>query len=97
MIPQNNPLANYLTYKSAIDSAISRVLAKGRYVLSDEVFAFEQEFADYIGVKYVVSVGSGTEAIHLALRACGIGQGDRVITVSHTAVATIAAIEMCGI
>jgi len=96
MIPQNNPLANYLSYKPAIDAAINRVLVSGRYILAEETAAFEQEFADYIGVKYVVSMGSGTEALHLALRACGIGPGDEVVTVSHTAVATIAAIEMCG-
>jgi len=96
MIPQNNPFANYFSYKPAIDAAINRVLASGYYILGEETVAFEQEFAHYIGVKYVVSVASGTEALHLALRACGIGPGDEVITVSHTAVATVAAIEMTG-
>ncbi|MCX7638754.1 MAG: DegT/DnrJ/EryC1/StrS family aminotransferase, partial [Cyclobacteriaceae bacterium] len=54
------------------------------------------EFADYLGVKYVIGVASGTEAIYLALSACGIGSGDAVVTVSHTAVATISAIELSG-
>lgn len=96
MIPQNNPLANYLNYKSAIDAAINRVLASGYYILGEETVAFEQEFAHYLGVEYVVSVASGTEALHLSLRGCGVGLGDEVITVSHTAVATVAAIEMTG-
>src|SRR5439155_13372237 len=49
-----------------------------------------------MGVTHAVGVGSGTEALHLALRACGIGAGDAVLTVSHTAVATVAAIELAG-
>ena len=96
MIPQNSPLANYLNYRSAIDGAIKRVLASGQYILGQETLSFEQEFADYIGVKYGVGVGNATEALHLVLAALGVGQGDEVITVSHTAVATVAAIEMCG-
>lgn len=91
-----NPAAQYLSYKTDIDAAISRVLAKGWYILGDEVKAFEKEFAEYIGVSYGIGVGSGTDAIHLALRACDIGSGDEVLTVSHTAVATVAAIEMSG-
>ena len=58
--------------------------------------AFEQEFAAYCGARHGVGVGSGTEAIHLALLACGIGPGDEVITVPNTAVATVAAIEQSG-
>jgi len=91
-----NPKANYLAHKTEIDSVITRVLDSGRYCLGREVAAFEKEFASFIGVDYAVGVGSGTEALHLALRACGIGIGDEVLTVSHTAVATVAAIEICG-
>ena len=60
--------------------------------------AFEREFAAYLGRRGApaIGVGSGTDALHLALRACGIGPGDRVFTVSHTAVATVAAIELTG-
>jgi len=96
MILCANPLSQYLSHKDAIDKAISRVLNKGWYILGEEVKAFEEEFAGYIGVKYGIGVGSGTEALHLALVACGIGPGDEVITVSHTAVATVAAIKLAG-
>lgn len=96
MIPQNSPFANYLRYKHEIDTAVHRVLNSGHYVMGGECAAFEREFAEYIGVKHAVTAGSGTEALHLMLRASGVGPGDEVITVSHTAVATIAAIGMCG-
>lgn len=96
MILCGNPFAQYQTYRTEIDAAIGRVLEKGWYILGDEVTAFESEFAGYIGVTYGIGVGSGTEALHVALKACGIGEGDEVITVSHTAVATIAAIELSG-
>ncbi len=95
-IPQSDPRASYLAQKPEIDNAIAKVLNSGRYILGEEVLAFEAEFAAYIGVKFAIGVGSGTEALHLALRACGIGPGNEVITVSHTAVATVAAIELCG-
>ncbi len=91
-----NPRAQYLSHKIEIDEAISRVLNKDRYILGEEVQSFEKEFANFIGVKYAIGVGSGTEAIHIALKACNIGPGEEVITVSHTAVATVAAIELSG-
>ena len=91
-----NPRAQYEAHKVEIDEAIKRVLESGRYILGDEVLAFEREFASYIGVRHAVGAGSGTEALHLALTACGIGDGDEVITVAHTAVATVAAIELTG-
>jgi dTDP-4-amino-4,6-dideoxygalactose transaminase len=96
MILCSNPSAQYLSQKAAIDAAIARVLASGRYVLGPEVRAFEDEFSAYVGVSCGVGVGSGTEAIHLALAACGLRKGDEVITVAHTAVATVAAIELAG-
>jgi dTDP-4-amino-4,6-dideoxygalactose transaminase len=96
MILCSNPKAQYLSYKGEIDAAISRVMDSGWYILGNEVRSFEEEFSDYIGVAHGIGVGSGTEAIHLALTACGIGEGDEVITVSHTAVATVAAIELAG-
>jgi dTDP-4-amino-4,6-dideoxygalactose transaminase len=91
-----NPLAQYLSQKDLIDEAIRRVLDSGRYVLGPEVQAFEEEFARYLGVAFGIGVGSGTEAIHLALAACNLKAGDEVVTVSHTAVATVAAIELAG-
>jgi len=96
MISCSSPLAQYEFHKAEIEDAIKRVLERGRYILGEEVKLFEQEFADYIGIKYAVGVGSGTEALHLALAACGIGPGDEVITVSFVAVAIVAAIELTG-
>ena len=94
MLPAN-PKANYYAHKNEIDAAIARVLESGRYILGEEVAAFEHEFASYVGVRFGVGVGSGTEALHLAMLACGIGTHDEVVTVSHTAVASVAAIELC--
>ena len=96
MILCSNPKKQYISHKSEIDDAISRVLDSGWYILGREVRSFEDEFANYLGVTHGIGVGSGTEAIHLALSSCGIGSGDEVITVSHTAVATVAAIELTG-
>jgi dTDP-4-amino-4,6-dideoxygalactose transaminase len=86
----------YESIRSELDEAIARVLKNGSFILGEEVSAFEQEFAFYCGVSHAVGVASGTDALQLALLACGIGAGDEVITVSHTAVATVAAIEMTG-
>lgn len=96
MILCSNPLPQYQSHKKEIDQAIARVLDKGWYILGEEVKSFEREFASWIGVAHGIGVGSGTEALHVALAACGIGPGDEVITVSHTAVATVAAIELTG-
>ena len=96
MILVANPGAQYQRHKAEIDQAIHKVLERGWYILGEEVQNFESEFADYIGVDFAISVGSGTDALHIALRAFDIGPGDEVITVSNTAVATVAAIELCG-
>lgn len=96
LIPQAQPLAQYLAYREEIDAAVYRVLSAGRYILGQEVRAFENEFAAYCGTRYAAGVASGTDALVLALRSCGIGQGDEVITTPHTAVATVAAIELAG-
>src|SRR5688500_17279351 len=95
-VPQTDPKANYLAHRSEIEAAIQRVLESGWYILGREVNAFEQEFAAYLGVRHAIGVGSGTDAVALALRACGVGPGDLVFTVSHTAVASVAAIELVG-
>jgi dTDP-4-amino-4,6-dideoxygalactose transaminase len=88
--------AQYQNLQTEIDSAIARVLGSGVFILDCEVRAFEAEFAAYCGAQYGMGVGSGTEALHLALLAVGIQRDDEVITVSHTAVATVAAIDLCG-
>ena len=95
-IPQADPRAGYLAQRTAIDAAIARVLDGGVYILGREVGLFEAAFADFVGVAHAIGVASGTDAIEIALRACGIGSGDLVFTVSHTAVATVAAIERAG-
>jgi dTDP-4-amino-4,6-dideoxygalactose transaminase len=82
--------------KDEINEAVARVLESGWFILGREVEAFEEEFAAYCGLSHGIGVGSGTEALHLALLACGIGPGDEVITVSHTAVSTVVAIELTG-
>lgn len=85
--------AEYLSIKKEVDSAIQRVLNSGWLILGKEVEGFEKEFARYCDVKRGVGVGSGTEALHLTLLACGIEEGDEVITVPNTAVPTVAAID----
>ncbi len=92
----SNPKAQYLAHKDEIDAAVHRVFDRGSYVLGEEVRAFEHEFAAYCGAAHAIGVNSGTDALIFALRALGIGPGDEVITVSHTAVATVAAIAAAG-
>ena len=96
MIPQANPGAGYRALKAEIDAAVARVLSSGWYILGAELKAFEAEFAAWLGVPAVIGCGNGTDAIALALRGLGVGTGATVVTVSHTAVATVAAIEMTG-
>jgi dTDP-4-amino-4,6-dideoxygalactose transaminase len=95
-VPQADPGAGYRTLKTAIDAAVARVLESGWYVLGQEVRSFEAEFAAWLGCTEAVGCGNGTDALALALRAVGVGPGMSVVTVSHTAVATVAAIEMAG-
>jgi dTDP-4-amino-4,6-dideoxygalactose transaminase len=80
--------------RPALDDALGRVLSRGRFVLDAEVEAFEHDFARYVGCRFAIGVGSGTDAVQLALRASGTRPGDEVVTVSHTAVATVAAVEL---
>ncbi len=96
MILCANPAAQYRAHRQEIDAAIARVCGSERFILGPEVEAFEGAFAAFIGVRHGIGVASGTDALALALMASGIGAGDEVITVSHTAVATIAAIEIAG-
>ena len=96
IIPQANPGAGYRALQTEIDAAVARVLGSGWYVLGAEGRGFEAEFAGWLGRAHAVGCGNGTDALALALRALGIGAGCAVATVSHTAVATVAAIEMAG-
>jgi dTDP-4-amino-4,6-dideoxygalactose transaminase len=90
------PSAQYQAHAAAIDAAIRRVLNNPIYIMGEEVRAFEEEFARFVGVEHAIGVANGTDALQLALRAFDIGRGDEVITTAHTAVATIAAIDMTG-
>jgi dTDP-4-amino-4,6-dideoxygalactose transaminase len=95
-IPWASPLAQYRAHQAPIQSAISRVLDSGTYILGAEVESFERAFAEFCGGGHAIGVASGTDALLLSLKALGIGPGDEVITVSHTAVATVAAILATG-
>lgn len=95
-IPSADPSRRFARRRAEIRRAINRVFARGQFILGPELAAFESEFADYIGARHAVGVGSGTEALTLALAALGVGTGDEVITVSLTFAATALAIEALG-
>lgn len=88
--------AQYASLKPEIDSAIKRVFESGQFILGPEVEALEKEFANYIGVSHAVAVGSGTDALELSLRACGIGRNDEVITTAYSFFATAETIVLAG-
>ncbi len=91
-----DPKADFRAHETEIRDAIERVLASGCYVLGPEVSAFEAEWTNYQGGGYTIGVGNGTEALEIALRALGVGNGDRVATVANTVSATAAAIQQIG-
>jgi dTDP-4-amino-4,6-dideoxygalactose transaminase len=96
LIPCADPRAQYCSYRGEINAAIQQVLDSGNYILGDAVKRFEEEFAAYNAANHAIGVGSGTEALHMALRALDVGLGDEVITTAHTAVATTSAIKLSG-
>jgi dTDP-4-amino-4,6-dideoxygalactose transaminase len=97
MLPFADPGAGYRALQGEIDAAVARALASGWYILGKEGEAFEAEYAAWLGPdQHAVGCANGTDAIMLILRGLGIGAGSTVVTVSHTAVATVAAIEMAG-
>jgi len=96
MILCANPAAQFQSHQDEIEAAVLKVMRGNRYILGSEVEALESEFASFIGTGSAIGVANGTDALELAMRALDIGPGDEVITVSHTAVATVAAIEACG-
>ncbi len=95
-VPFGDMKLRYQAIRSDIDEAVQRVLSSGYYILGPELETFEKAFANFLDVKYTVGCASGTEAIYLALAASGVGYGDEVIVVAHTAVPTISAISMTG-
>jgi dTDP-4-amino-4,6-dideoxygalactose transaminase len=95
-IPAEDVSRQYQRLKHEIAEAIADVLPTGRYVLGPNLAAFEQEWAAYCQTKYSLGISNGTEALHLALAACGLGPGDEVITVPNTYAATVFAISYVG-
>ena len=95
-IPVANPGAAYRAHQAEIDDALRRSVESGWYIMGPEVAAFEREFAAYVGGRHCVSLATGTDAILLILKGLGVGPGDTVVTVSHTAVATVTAIDLAG-
>lgn len=96
MIRFFNPGKTYHKYKQEIDSEIQRVLSNGDLILRADVEQFEKTLADFVGTKYAVALNSGTDALYLALRGLGIGQGDEVIVPSRTFVATAQVVVQVG-
>jgi dTDP-4-amino-4,6-dideoxygalactose transaminase len=96
MIPFVDLKAQYQSIKAEVDAAITKVLENASFILGPEASALEEEFAAYSGAKIGIGVNSGTSALHLALLAAGIGEGDEVITTPFTFVATVAAIRYTG-
>jgi dTDP-4-amino-4,6-dideoxygalactose transaminase len=101
-IMQNNPVpfldlvTQARTLRAEVDAAFDEILTSAWYVRGPKVDAFEAAFAEYCNVDHALGVSSGTAALELAIRACEIGVGDEVITVSHTFAATVAAVAMTG-
>ncbi len=96
MIYRCDLVQKYEKYKIEIHNAIDRVLKSGKYILGNEVSCFEKEFAEYIGAKYAVGVGNGTDALIISLKILDIGPGDEVITTPFTAIPTVSAIIATG-
>ena len=91
-----NPGLGYLKIKKEVDKEIQRVLNAGDLILREDGERFEQNLANFVGTKYAVGLNSGTDALYLSLKAIGVGQGDEVITSSHTFVATAQVIAQLG-
>ncbi len=96
MIPAMNVTRQYESMKEELDAVALSVLRNGQYILGKPVEEFEKAFADYCGVKYAVGVGNGSDALQMALKACGVREGDEVITTDMSFIATAEAIVSVG-
>ncbi len=96
MLPLVDLKREYYSVKEEIDGAVAKVLQSGWYILGKNLEAFENEFAGYIGTNFAIGVGNGLEALQLALLAYDVREGDEVITVPNSAVATALAISATG-
>lgn len=95
-VPFLDVQASYAEIADELAAATQRVVASGWYLLGEEIAAFEREFAAYVGAKHCVGLGNGLDALHLSLRAMGIGPGDEVIVPSNTYIATWLAVTYAG-
>jgi dTDP-4-amino-4,6-dideoxygalactose transaminase len=95
-IPFLNLKATYQELQDELDAAYQRVMESGWYILGDSVASFEAEFASFCGAKHCIGAGNGLEALHLILRAAGIGAGDEVIVPANTYIATWLAVSYAG-
>lgn len=95
-IPFLDLKAAYAELRDQLEAAQERVMLSGSYILGDEVALFEKEFAEYCGAEECIGVGNGLEALHLILRAIGIGPGDEVIVPANTFIASWLAVFYCG-
>lgn len=95
-VPFGDLKLNYNIYRADIDKAVNEVLNSGWFILGKTLERFESAFAEYCGVPHGVGVGSGTEALHVALLSCGLKPGDEVITAANTCVPTLAAVSFAG-
>ncbi len=95
-VPLVDLKAQYSSIKDEIDVAIKRVVEEGNFILGPDVKKFEREVAEYLGTKFAIGVASGTDALRIALFACGIGKGSEVITTPFTFIATAESIVHCG-
>ncbi|MCB2227328.1 MAG: DegT/DnrJ/EryC1/StrS family aminotransferase [Desulfarculaceae bacterium] len=91
-----DPARNYRNIKDEIDAAYFEVMSKGDLIARGQLDSFEKNLADFVGTKYAVGLNSGYDALHMSLRAAGIGSGDEVIVPAHTFVATTSAVVNVG-
>src|SRR4051812_46889774 len=95
-IPLNDTRPQYEAIGAEVRAAMDRVLDKSWFILGEEVAAFEREFAAFCGVEHCVGVSNGTDAIHIACSALGLGPGDEVILPTHTATFSALGVSMAG-
>jgi dTDP-4-amino-4,6-dideoxygalactose transaminase len=95
-VPFVNYPEHYRRIWDEVMEAIKEALSNGDLILRDQLKQFEENIASFVGVKYAVGVNSGTDALHLSVKAAGVSPGDEVITVAHTFVATVSVILECG-
>lgn len=96
IVPYVDLVRQYAPMKETMHGALEKILSSGQYILGNEVTIFEELFANYIGVKHAIAVGSGTSALYLALKALNIGTGDEVITAPNSYLASASSIALTG-